>query len=360
VTRRREIRSGRRVTPARRTGPQRRRAPARRVVRAAAIQAAPVLLDLERTLTKTEALVARAAARGATLIGFSESWLPGYPAWLDIAPGAALWDDGPMKAVHARLHANSVVVPGPVTRRLGRAARRHGVVLVVGVHERIESGPGHGTLYNTQIVFGTDGTILQTHRKLVPTHAERLVWGQGDGGGLAAVPAGGAHVGTLICWEHWMPLARQAMHESGEEIHVACWPTVRDMYQVASRHYAFEGRCYVLAVGQILRAGDLPPEIALPRRLRRRPDELVVSGGTCIIGPDGALLAGPVFDREEIVIADLDLDRIPGESLVLDVTGHYSRPDVFDFRIRVPRPPAPPAASGGGTRSTAQRRSRPS
>jgi len=312
------------------------RATGRRVVRAAAVQAAPVLLDLERSVAKAERLIARAAARGATLVALGETWLPGYPAWLDLVPGAAFWDHAPMKVVHARLRANSVVIPGPATRRLGRAARAHRVVLVIGVHERVESGPGHGTLYNTQIIFGPDGAILATHRKLVPTHAERLAWGPGDGGGLTAIAAGGARVGTLICWEHWMPLARQAMHESGEEIHVAAWPTVRDMYQVASRHYAFEGRCFVLAVGQILRARDLPRELDLPRDLRGRPDALVAGGGTCIIGPDGAILAGPVFDREEIVVADLDLDRIAGESLALDVTGHYNRPDVFEFRVRRP------------------------
>src|SRR2546422_3952116 len=138
-----------------------------------------------------------------------------------------------------------------------------------------------------------------------------------------------------VCWEHWMPLARQAMHESAEEIHVACWPTVRDMYQVASRHYAFEGRCFVLAAGLITAARDLPSDLELPPDLKGRPDALVCAGGSCIIAPDGALLAGPVFDREEILIADLDLGRIAEESMALDVTGHYNRPDVFQFSKRV-------------------------
>ena len=132
-----------------------------------------------------------------------------------------------------------------------------------------------------------------------------------------------------------MPLARQAMHESAEEIHVACWPTVRDMYQVASRHYAFEGRCFVLAAGLITRAGDLPGDLELPPDVREKPDELVCAGGSCIIAPDGSLLAGPVFDREEILVADLDLGRIAEESMALDVTGHYNRPDVFQFAKRV-------------------------
>jgi predicted amidohydrolase len=331
-------------------------------VRAAAVQAAPALLDLPLSLERAEALIAQAAGRGAALVAFGESWLPGYPAWLDLSPGSAYWDHPPAKKVHARLRANSVVIPGPATERLSRAARTHNVVVVIGVHERVESGPGQGTLYNTQITFGSDGAILSTHRTLVPTHAERLVWGHGDGGGLAAVPTPIGRVGTLICWEHWMPLARQAMHQSGEEIHVACWPTVRDMYQVASRHYAFEGRTYVLAVGQILRIADLPPELPPPADLRDQPKTLVASGGSCIIGPDGAILAGPVFDREEILIADLDLDRIGEESLALDVTGHYHRPDLFEFRLiggaaataratadrRAGARPARPARQAGG------------
>jgi predicted amidohydrolase len=305
-------------------------------VRVAAVQAAPVFLDLDASVDKAIDLVGRAAKRGARLVAFGETWLPGYPAWLDLCPGAAEWNSPGARAIHARLRANSLVIPGPETERLGRAARRHRVVLVIGGHERVEGAAGHGTLYATQMIFGADGALLSTHRKLVPTHAERLAWGQGDGGGLAAVETSCGRVGSLICWEHWMPLARQAMHQSGEAIHVAVWPTVRDMYQVASRQYAFEGRCFVLAVGQIIRAGDLPRELALPAPFKGKPDALVVSGGTCIIGPDGTLLAGPVFDREETVCADLDLGRIAGELMSLDVTGHYNRPDLFEFRLRRP------------------------
>jgi len=308
---------------------------ARRIVRVAIAQAAPVFLNLEESVEKAVRLTAEAAAKGARLVAFGETWLPGYPAWLDLCPGAASWDHPPAKRAHARLVENSAVIPGPETDRLCGAAREHAVVLVIGVHERVAAGPGHGTLYNAQLVVGPDGTILSRHRKLVPTHAERLVWGPGDGGGLEAVATPAGRVGTLICWEHWMPLARQAMHESAEEIHVACWPTVRDMYQVASRHYAFEGRCFVLAAGLFTAARDLPSDLELPPDLKGRPDTLVCAGGSCIIAPDGALLAGPVFDREEILIADLDLGRIAEESMALDVTGHYNRPDVFQFSKRV-------------------------
>ena len=308
---------------------------AERISRVAIAQAAPVFLDLEKSVDKAVRLVGEAAGRGARLVAFGETWLPGYPAWLDLCPGSAYWDHPPAKKAYARLVENSAIIPGPETDRLRAAAREHGVVIVIGVHERVAGGPGHGTLYNTNLVIGPDGSILSRHRKLVPTHAERLVWGPGDGGDLEAVATPIGRVGSLICWEHWMPLARQAMHESAEEIHVACWPTVRDMYQVASRHYAFEGRCFVLAAGLITRAGDLPADLELPPGVRENPDGLVCSGGSCIIGPDGALLAGPVFDREEILVADLDLGRIAEESMALDVTGHYNRPDVFQFAKRV-------------------------
>jgi predicted amidohydrolase len=303
-------------------------------VRVAAIQAAPALLDAAASLERVERLVALAAERGARLAAFGESWIAGYPAWLDLCPNAAAWDNPGAKRAFARLHKSGVVVPGPETERLAACARRSRMVLVIGVHERPAAGPGHGTLYSTQLIFGPDGALLSRHRKLVPTHAERLVWGQGEGEGLEAVETPCGRVGTLICWEHWMPLARQAMHESAEQIHVAAWPAVRDIYQVASRHYAFEGRCFVLAVGELIAARDLPADLDLPEGLQGRPDALVANGGSCIFGPDGALLAGPVFDREEILVADLPLDRIAEESMALDVTGHYNRPDLFEFRVR--------------------------
>jgi predicted amidohydrolase len=320
---------------ARRTPARATRKAAPKTVRVAAIQAAPVLLDLERSTAKAISLIGRAARQGARLVALGETWLPGYPAWLDLCAGSAYWNHPPAKKVFARLKANSVVIPGPEIARFSEAARRHGEVIVLGVHERVDGGPGHGTIYNAQLILGADGALLSRHRKLMPTFAEKLIWGQGDGRDLDAVPTAVGRVGTLICWEHWMPLARQAVHRSGEQIHVATWPSVHDLHQLASRHYAFEGRCFVLAVGQIIRARDLPPELEAPAELRRAPDSFLYRGGTTIYGPDGSVLAGPVFDREEIVMADLDLARIAEETMALDVTGHYDRPDVFDFRVRL-------------------------
>ena len=180
--------------------------------------------------------------------------------------------------------------------------------------------------------------LVNHHRKLMPTYTERLVWGQGDGAGLQSVATAVGRLSSLVCWEHWMPLARQALHDSGEQIHVALWPTVKEMHQVASRQYAFEGRCYVLAAGSILRASDTPPELTLPAELADAPETLVMNGGSAIIAPDGRYLAGPLWDEEGILAAELDLRAITREQMTLDVSGHYSRPDVFRFRVRRKRP----------------------
>src|SRR5262245_7368549 len=193
---------------------------AERKVRVAVAQASPVFLDMRRSVEKAARLLGEASRQGARVVAFGESWLPGYPAWLDLCPGSATWDHPPAKRAYARLVENSLVIPGPETEALSAAAREHKVAVVIGVHERVRDGAGHGTLYNTNLVFGPDGALLSRHRKLVPTHAERLVWGMGDGDGLEAVATPFGRLGSLICWEHWMPLARQAMHESAEEIHV--------------------------------------------------------------------------------------------------------------------------------------------
>ena len=298
-------------------------------MRVAAVQAAPALLDLSASLDRLETWTGRAAREGAQLVAFGETWLTGYPAWLEESPEAALWGHPGARAVFQRLVENSVEVPGPAADRMARLAREHGVTLVVGVHERAGR-----TLYNTQLTFAPDGSLARRHRKLMPTYHERMVWGQGDGAALAAVAVNGARVGSLVCWEHWMPLARQALHDSGEEIHVAGWPGVHEMHQVASRSYAFEGRCFVLAVGSILRVGDMPAELPPRPERGRDPQAFLIRGGSAIIAPNGRYLAGPVYDEETVLVADCDLSEITRESLTLDVSGHYSRPDVFEFRVR--------------------------
>jgi predicted amidohydrolase len=245
-----------------------------------------------------------------------------------------LWDHPPVKKVFARLMENSVAVPGPATEALAAAARQHRVVLNISVHERVIEGAGRGTLYNTMLTFGCDGSLLNRHRKIMPTYTERMIWGQGDGSSLHAVDTDAGRIGGMICWEHWMPLARQVLHDSGEDIHIAAWPQVKEMNLIASRHYAFEGRCFVIACGAVMRASDLPGELEPIESLKQSPDSFVLNGGSTIIAPDGSLLAGPVFNEEAILTADLDLSRIAEENLALDVTGHYSRPDIFEVKLR--------------------------
>src|SRR6266436_4256343 len=299
--------------------------------RVAIIQAAPVWMDLEASISKLAPLVEAATKKGAKLVVLGETWLPGYPAWLDYCPGAALWDHAPTKEVFARLRQNSVAVPGAETRLLGHLAADLKLTLIIGVNEKVESGPGNGTLFNALLTFTHDGKLVNHHRKLVPTYTERIVWGQGDGSGLKSKPTPLGRVGGLICWEHWMPMARQTLHLAGEHIHVAVWPTVHEMHQLASRHYAFEGRCFVLAAGLIMRAADLPRELPRAVPLRSGDDRWIERGGSAIIGPDSHYVVEPVFNREELIVADLDFIQIDREAMTLDVSGHYARPDLFRF-----------------------------
>ncbi len=298
------------------------------------IQASPVFLNLEASLAKAIEQIEQAAAKGAKLVAFGETWLPGYPAWLDYSPHAALWNHAPTKEVFAQLRRNSVVVPGKETATLGATAAKHGIVIVIGINERVEQGAGNGTLYNSLLTFDETGALVNHHRKLIPTYTERLVWGQGDAAGLDAVTTHAGRVGGLICWEHWMPLARQTLHTSGEHIHVAVFPTVHEMHQIASRHYAFEARCFVLAVGLIMKASELPAQLAPTSELISAPETLLLRGGSCIIAPDGSYVVEPVFDREEIITAELDLTLIDQEKMTLDVSGHYFRPDVFNLEVK--------------------------
>ena len=296
-----------------------------------AVVQAEVAPDLEHGLALTRQLTQAAADRGATLVVFPETWIPGYPAWLDVCRDVALWDHGPVKRVFARMAENSVDITGESGRALGAIAKDAGVTLVVGVTERVSSGAGRGTLYNALLTYASDGTLLNHHRKLVPTYTERMVWGQGDAAGLVAVETSAGRIGGLVCWEHWMPLARQALHDSGEDIHVAVWPTAHEMLQVASRHYAFEGRCFVVVAGSLMRMNALPPELEV------HPDKAsqtwALRGGSAIIAPNGQYLAGPVFEEPCTLVADLDLAQVREESMSLDVAGHYSRPDVLTIRV---------------------------
>jgi nitrilase len=305
-----------------------------RAVRVAIAQSAPVFMDKRASLAKALQLIQEAARREAQLVVFGETWLAGYPAWLDVCASAALWENPAAKTVFARLRSNSITVPGEEVNALCEAARDLKITIVMGANERVDAGPGNGTLYNALLTICEDGRLRNHHRKLVPTYTERLVWGNGDGRGLEAVSTSAGRVGGLICWEHWMPLARMAMHNSGEHIHVAVWPTVHEIHQLASRHYAFEGRCFVLAAGGMMGVEDLPREFAGDVPAQSAESPWIEHGGSAIIGPDSHYVVEPVFDREELIVAGLDMTQIDRESMTLDVTGHYARPDLFRFEKR--------------------------
>ena len=293
--------------------------------------------SLERGLERTRALTREARERGAELVVFPETWLPGYPAWIDYCRDAGLWDHAPVKAVYARLAEDSVTVPGAAVESLGGIARESGVTLVLGASERVAAGRGRGTLYNALLTFGPDGALLNHHRKLTPAYTEHLLFGGGDTSGLRAVDTPAGRLGGLICWEHWSPLSRQALHESGEDVHVAVWSAVtgvNNMHQEASRSYAFEARCHVLAAGQLMRASALPPELEPSPAKVPGPEAWLLRGGSAIIGPDGSYLAGPLYDAPGILVAELDYRRNREESMTLDVAGHFHRPELFHFEVR--------------------------
>ncbi|HUG45450.1 MAG TPA: carbon-nitrogen hydrolase family protein [Sphingomicrobium sp.] len=297
----------------------------------AAIVQEEVASDIQGGLDLTRRRALEASAKGAELVVFPETWIPGYPAWLDLCRDAGLWDHGPVKAVFARLAENSVTIPGPALDQLQATAGEAGATLVVGLSERVARGAGRGTLYNSLVTIGPDGKLLNHHRKLMPTYTERLVWGAGDVEGLRSVDTPAGRLSALVCWEHWMPLARQALHESGEDVHVAVWPTVHEMHQVASRQYAFEGRCFVLASGALMRASALPPELEPHPDRVGAADQWVLRGGSAVIGPDGQYIVEPLYDESAILFAELDLRRASEESMTLDVAGHYHRPELFEF-----------------------------
>ena len=289
-------------------------------VRVACVQAEPVVFDRDRTLEKLAALTGEAAGAGASLVVLPEAFVPVYPTnrwvrWL------AAGSEG--KALYARLARESVSVPGPAADRLAAIAREHAVHLAVGVNEL-----AGGTIYNALLVYTPDGSLVLHHRKLVPTNHERLVWGQGDAGGLGAVETPLGRVGGLICWENHMPLARFALYESGVEIYLA--PTAEDSEQWhdSLRHIARESRSFLVSPCAFQRASSYPADVPLADG-----PELIGRGGSAVLGPDGAYLAGPLWDVEGILYADLEPDRLLEERQRFDPAGHYHRPDVLSLQI---------------------------
>ncbi len=305
----------------------------------AVVQAAPVLFDRDATVEKVCALTAEAAAGGARLVLFPEAYVGGYPWGLKFGTSVGGRSEAGRRAWE-RYWSAAVEVPGPDTERMGDAAREAGVWLAVGVVERDASFSG-GTLFCTLLYFGPDGALLGKHRKLKPTAAERLIWGEGDGSTMPVFDTDAGRLGGLICWENYMPLARMAMYGKGVEVYLAPTADARPRWQSTLQHIALEGRCFVLGCNQYVTKemypDDLEPEIRA--ELEEWP-EVLCRGGSAVYDPLGECLAGPLYDEEGILTAELDPSAVARGKFDFDAVGHYARPDVFRFRVvEEPRPP---------------------
>jgi predicted amidohydrolase len=307
-------------------------------LRIAIIQHRPVHLNLKASTEKALILLKEAAQQGAQLVVFGETWLSGYPAWIDYCPEVASWNNEAVKEVFLQMHTNSAAIDGEEMKSLCTTARELGIMIGMGFNEKVSAGAGGGTIFNSLAIINEKGEIANHHRKLMPTFNEKLLYGLGDAAGLKTVPTHWGNLGGLICWEHWMPLGRQALHNENEMIHLALWPAVHEMHLVASRHYAFEGRCFVIAAGQMMQVKDIPLRLTLPEHLKNYPDKFLLNGGSCVIDPKGDYLLPPQYDKEEILYCTIDnFDTALKEKLALDVSGHYSRWDVFEFGVNKKR-----------------------
>ena len=298
-------------------------------VQVAVVQAAPVLFDREATVDKACRLIRDAAAHGAQLILLPEAFIPAYPRGLGFgmvvgsrtAEGRNLWE---------RYWDNAVEVPGPATKQMGEVVRELGVYLAIGIIER--AGARGGTLYCTLLYFGPDGSVIGKHRKLKPTAAERSIWGEGNGSTLTVLDSPLGRLGGLICWENYMPLARMALYAKGVELYLAPTADARDTWQATLRHIACEGRCFVLGCNQYVRRDMYPADLAESAELQAQP-EVMCRGGSVIVSPLGEVVAGPLYDEEGILVAQIDRREIVRAKVDFDVVGHYARPDVFQMVV---------------------------
>jgi nitrilase len=298
----------------------------------AVVQAAPVVFDTAGTLEKVETRTAEAAGRGARLVLFPEAFLGGYPRGLSF--GATVGNrTAEGREEYRRYWESAIEVPGVASARLGEIAARHRVFLVIGVIER-----EGGTLYCTVLFFGPDGGYLGKHRKLMPTASERLIWGFGDGSTMPVLDTPLGRIGAVICWENYMPLMRAAHYAKGVQLYLAPTADGRDTWFATVRHIAVEGRCFVLSCNQFCRRSDYPPGYASP--FGDEPDAVMSRGGSCIVNPLGEVLAGPNYEGEAVLVAQLDLADIARGKFDFDVVGHYARPDVF--KLCVNEKPASP------------------
>jgi nitrilase len=295
----------------------------------AVIQKPPVLLDRSATIASALASIDEAARDGATLLVFPEAYVPGYPTWIwRLRPGGDMALSG---EIHARLRENAVDLARGDLQPIRDAAARHGVTIVIGMSE-LDSAFSGTTLFNTVVVVGPDGALLNRHRKLMPTNPERMVWGMGDASGLKVVDTPAGRLGSLICWESYMPLARYALYAQDIDIYVApTWDT-GESWLATMRHIAKEAGCWVIGTATALQGNDIPADFPERDRLFD-PDEWINDGDAVVVKPMGAIAAGPLKREKGILYADIDREAARRARRSLDVCGHYSRPDIFSFSV---------------------------
>jgi nitrilase len=309
------------------------------IVRAAVVQAAPVLFDTTKSLQRLADLATDAAKQGAELVVFPEAFVGGYPKGHDF--GVSIGMRSPEgREEFRRLFDSAIEVPGTATEFIGSVAKDHAIHLVVGVIER-----DGGTLYCTVLIFGPDGQLPGKRRKLMPTAMERVVWGSGDGSTIPVVTTKLGRIGSVICWENYMPLLRTAMYAKGIDLYCAITVDDRETWISTVRHIALEGRCFVLSACQFLKRSDLPP--GYPTERFPASQDVLIRGGSCIIGPLGKILVGPNYGEQCVLVADLDRAELARAKFDFDVVGHYSRPDVF--RLDVNEKPMKSVFFGSGT-----------
>ena len=307
----------------------------------AVIQKPPVLLDRDATISSALESIDEAAGEGATLLVFPEAFIPGYPTWIwRLKPGGDMALCG---EIHARLRDNAVDLSRDHLQPILDAAAKHGLTIVCGINE-LDSRYSGTTLFNTVVVIGPDGTILNRHRKLMPTNPERMVWGMGDASGLRVVDTPAGRLGVLLCWESYMPLARYALYAQNIDIYVAPTWDVGESWNASMSHIAKEAGCWVIATATALQGKDIPADFPDRDRLFDA-DEWINDGGAILVKPGGAIAAGPLIREKAILYAELDAQAAKDARRSLDVCGHYCRPDIFSFAVD--RKPLSPVTFSG-------------
>ncbi len=300
------------------------------MLKVAIVQESSVLLDRQKTIEKAVSMLEQAVAAGAKLVIFPEAFVPGYPAWIwRLRPGG---DWGLSEALHARLLDNAVNLEANDLAPLCDAAKQHEITIVCGLNEK-ESQLSQATLYNTVVIIGSEGTILNRHRKLMPTNPERMVWGFGDGSGLNVVATRNGRIGTLLCWENYMPLARYTLYSQGIEIYIAPTYDSGDGWIGTMQHIAREGRCWVIGSGVVLTNSDIPADFPEKENLYPKSEQWINPGDSAVIAPGGEIVAGPMRKEKGILYAEVDPARVGIAKRALDVAGHYARPDIFTLHV---------------------------